>query len=288
MLWLNWIVFTVLKTVPLIISKALLAVSSFYEDKAVVRTPWNRKVCGSFEHLRKEHVIWLNARITLCENLRDLGFTVSTDSVDTCRNILHVAIQTEKFVLVIDDAQVAPVDSPIFSLYEAYGAKHPQFRVFLTVSDHKLYYRRLHDRVQRTAIEITVFYPSRNVLEELCKSYNVSDFEKVFSITGPSLGLIDNFVRDETELRLKCLTAERNLRHTCGPLLPVLLKFTRNFTNDYSALDLTKLSVTEDQFEILLAKNVVFGDYDSAFSMNPLFEELHVLCFKIMSYHLVM
>ncbi|KAL0231253.1 hypothetical protein GEMRC1_010658 [Eukaryota sp. GEM-RC1] len=36
-LWLNRIVFTVFKTVPLIISKALLAVSAFYEDKAVVR-----------------------------------------------------------------------------------------------------------------------------------------------------------------------------------------------------------------------------------------------------------
>ncbi|KAL0244644.1 hypothetical protein GEMRC1_008726 [Eukaryota sp. GEM-RC1] len=50
------------------------------------------KSVALFEHLRKEHVIWLNARIALCENLRDLGFTVSTDSVDTCRNILHVAI----------------------------------------------------------------------------------------------------------------------------------------------------------------------------------------------------
>ncbi|KAL0248772.1 hypothetical protein GEMRC1_004006 [Eukaryota sp. GEM-RC1] len=37
MLWLNRIVFTVFKTVPLIISKAFLTVSTFYEDKAVVR-----------------------------------------------------------------------------------------------------------------------------------------------------------------------------------------------------------------------------------------------------------
>ncbi|KAL0241099.1 hypothetical protein GEMRC1_006334 [Eukaryota sp. GEM-RC1] len=249
-------------------------------------TPWNRQVRVSFEHLKNKHVIWLDARISLCDNLAALGFNVETDSEADCRRIIRAALNTQKFVLVIDDALAAPEDSPVFKLYVRYVTKKPQFRIFLTVSNDKLYYEKLHTRLKRTAIEFSVPYSSSDVLEKLCQSYNISglEFDDVLSRTGPSLRLVDDYLHRISLLKLKCVAAQNDLRLNFKPHIPVLLEFTQKFTNDYVSLDLSKLSMTEDQFELLLTNSILSGDYEYAFFHDPIIRRAACTLFE--SYNL--
>ncbi|KAL0231010.1 hypothetical protein GEMRC1_010415 [Eukaryota sp. GEM-RC1] len=237
------------------------------------------KSVALFEHLKKDHVIWLNARHTLCENLDRLDFKVETDDDDECRRVIRHAIFTKRFVLVIDDAQVSSVNSSIFKLYSIYGSTQTGFKVFLIVSDYKLYYQRLHSRLKRNAVEIRVPYPRHEVLAKFRDNLDLSNFEEVLKTTGPSLRLINDYVHDRPLLKPKCMTAKSDLETTFEDIKPILLELTRNFTDDYSSLDLTQF-MTKDQFEVLNINTILSGTYMNAYFHDPIIRRAACTLFK--------
>ncbi|KAL0244680.1 hypothetical protein GEMRC1_008762 [Eukaryota sp. GEM-RC1] len=241
-----------------------------------------RKSVALFNHLKKDHVIWLDARIHLCENLFKLGYTVETKFEQDCLILIQEALNTNNFTLVINDDDAAFLDNLIFQFIVDFGEVEPKFKIFFVVSDYKLYLQRMYNFLRETVFEIRVSYPSYNHIQKICDTYNLK-CEEMLRITGPSLELIDQYLHQKSLLRTTC-DRFQSLFRTNLHLTDALLEFTRMSTNDYLLLNLEKSNISKEQYDLLITKNVLSDIFYEASFHNPLVRR--VVCTYFESHNL--
>ncbi|KAL0240030.1 hypothetical protein GEMRC1_010137 [Eukaryota sp. GEM-RC1] len=152
-------------------------------------------------------------------------------------------------------------------LYLLFGSVKPEFKIFLTISNFKLYKESIEPFISRSAVYIQTSYPGLDVVQALCTSYNLSNWEEVFNMTGPSLFLIGQYAERR---KLRCnfhVGQQSNLRG----LEHALLEFTRLFTNDYIQLDLRNTTITPQEFDRLVSGGILSGLYHQASFESPLY-----------------
>ncbi|KAL0231162.1 hypothetical protein GEMRC1_010567 [Eukaryota sp. GEM-RC1] len=160
-------------------------------------------------------------------------------------------------------------------LYLLFGSVKPEFKIFLTISNHKLYKESIEPFISRTAVNIQTSYPGVDVVQELCRSYNLSNWEEVFNLTGPSLFLVLNYAMKDCYIARKCQGDANQISNMFfsgnNNLERAMLEFTTLFTNDYIQLDLRNTTITPHQFDTFVSGGVLSGLYHRAFFQSPLY-----------------
>ncbi|KAL0224985.1 hypothetical protein RCL1_002897 [Eukaryota sp. TZLM3-RCL] len=166
--------------------------------------------CGKsvslYRFLQNEHVLWLNARNTLCQNLANYGINVNKLTEQDCFQHFQTALtaRNHRFSLVIDDVQVVEPDSLYLNLFKVYGSgPFLPFPIFFTVSDMQPYRNTIRPLIYRVQNLRFFHYPPDDKILQLTNKLGL-DFNKTMLDVGPSLRLIQMYAQDPSFISNQC------------------------------------------------------------------------------------
>ncbi|KAL0224853.1 hypothetical protein RCL1_002765 [Eukaryota sp. TZLM3-RCL] len=235
--------------------------------------------CGKsvslYRFLQNEHVVWLNARNTLCQNLANYGINVNKLTEQDCFQHFQTALtaRNHRFSLVIDDVQVVEPDSLYLNLFKGYGSgPFLPFPIFFTVSDMQPYRNTIEPLIYRVENLRFFHYPPDDKILQLTNKLG-PDFNKTMLDVGPSLRLIQMYAQDPSLISNQCDDYVGNIQEL-KTHDHFLFSFVRDLVNQssissdrhgfqFSMFDLTAV-------EPLCSKNLLIKGLKEFYWHNPL------------------
>ncbi|KAL0249380.1 hypothetical protein GEMRC1_004612 [Eukaryota sp. GEM-RC1] len=149
--------------------------------------------CGKsvslFNFLKKKTCVVVASQLNLKLGLSALNWTEKQ-----CFGVIRKALRTNKYSLVIDDAELIHPGSLLFQLIGGYGGEGSlPFPIYLTVTDCSAYNTNLIPKIKSNVVEFWFDYPNATVIRNLTSLLGL-DYYKIIKMVGPSLRFINQYV----------------------------------------------------------------------------------------------